>query len=128
MKNIISKTITTILKQIKSDVTIYADSVMQSNKPFYLVLAIDDGSTDNIGVNVQNKAFLIDIALVDNVSDKESKKMIEGLTAQCGAFFNVLEIEGNQIFSEDYQTYETDGVQHISFKVAFPQLIEWSEI
>lgn len=128
MKNIISKTITTILKQIKSDATIYADDVMQSNKPFYIVLAIDESATDNVGVNVQNKAYLVDIALVDNVSDKESKKMVQGLTEQCGAFLNVLTIEGNEMFPEEYQAYETDGVQHISFKVAFPQLIEWSEI
>lgn len=127
MKNIISKTITTIIKQIKSDATIYADDVMQSSKPFYIVLAIDEGGTQNVGLNVQNKAYLVDIALVDNVSDKESKKMVQSLTEQCGAFFNVLNIDGNELFPEDYQVYEADGLQHISFTVAFPQLIEWSE-
>ena len=128
IKSRILKVITSTLKEIKPDATIYQDSVMQSSKPFYFVLSVDEGGTANVGINVQNKAYLVDIALVDNESTKQSKKMIEDLTEQCGSFFNVLEIEGNQIFPEDYLAYESDGIQHVSFTVAFPQYIEWSEI
>lgn len=127
IKTRILRAITTKLKEIKPDATIYQDSVMQSSKSFYFVLALDEGGIANVGINVQNKAFLVDIALVDNENTKQSKQMIEDLTAQCGSFFNVLEIEGNQIFPEDYLAYESDGVQHVSFTVAFPQFIEWSE-
>lgn len=127
MKSRISKVVTNTLKQIKPDATIYADSVMQSDKDFYIVLSLEEGGTENAGINVQNISFLVDIAFVDNHGTKESKKMIEDLLAQCGSFFNVLEIEGNQIFPENYLPYKNDGVQHIGFTVAFPQYIEWSE-
>ena len=39
----------------------------------------------------------------------------------------MLNLDGNELFPEDYQTFKTDGIQHINFNVAFPQLIEWSE-
>lgn len=124
IENRILRAITTKLKEIKSDVTIYQDSVMQSSKPFYIVLSLEEGGTDNVGINVQNKAFLVDIALVDN---QDNKPLVKDITAKCGSFFNVLEIEGNLIFPEDYLAYKSDGVQHVSFTVAFPQSIEWSE-
>ena len=127
MKNRILKVITQQLKAIKSDATIYSDSVMQSTKDFYFVLSVGEGATQNVGINVQNKAWLVDIVLVDNQQTDESKRTIESLVAQCGAFFNVLEIEGNQVFPEEYQVYESDGLQHVGFTVAFPQYIEWSE-
>lgn len=128
MKSRLFKVITSTIKQMKPDVTIYADSVMQSDKKFYIVLSLEEGGTDNVGINVQNTSFVVDIAFVDNQGTKESKKMIEDLLAQCGSFFNVLDIEGNQIFPENYLPYKSDGIQHIGFTVAFPQYIEWSEI
>ncbi|MGM0124683.1 hypothetical protein IGI37_002077 [Enterococcus sp. AZ194] len=124
----IIKVITSTLKAIKADATIYLDSVMQSSKPFYLVLSVDEGGTDNVGLNVQNKVYLVDVAFIDNKETTESKQMIEDLIAQCGSFFNVLNIDGNQVFPDNYLAYESDGVPHISFNVAFPQKIEWSEI
>jgi hypothetical protein len=127
IKDRIIKVITATLKEIKSDVIIYLDSVMQSKNTLYLVLSVDEGGTDNAGINVQNKSYLVDIAFIDNKETTESKKMIEDLIIQCGSFFNVLNIDGNQVFPENYLAYESDGVQHISFNVAFPQKIEWSE-
>lgn len=107
-----------------SDAPIYLDDVMQSDEPFYFVLAIEDSLTDNVGINVQNKAYSVDIALVDN---KPNKQLVTSLTEDCGAFFNVIDIDGNQLFPEDYKTFKTDGVQHVNFTLAFPQQIEWSE-
>lgn len=124
MKDKIIKAISDKLKQIYSEGTIYLDSVMQSTKDFYFVLSVMESGTDNVGIDVQNQSFLVDIALVSN---KQDKKFMNNLVSQCGAFFNVLEIEGNTIFPEDYLPDETDGVQHIRFTVAFPQYIEWSE-
>lgn len=124
MKEKVIAAISNKLKQIYSGGTIYLDSVMQSEKDFYFVLSVMESGTDNVGIDVQNIAFLIDIALVDNKKDDE---LIKGLVSRCGAFFNVLEIEGNAIFPEDYLPDKVDGVQHIRFTVAFPQYIEWSE-
>lgn len=124
MRNKIIKAISTKLKQIYPEGTIYLDSVMQSTKDFYFVLSVMESGTDNVGIDVQNQSFLVDIALVSN---KQDKKFMNNLVSQCGAFFNVLEIEGNTIFPEDYLPDETDGVQHIRFTVAFPRYIEWSE-
>lgn len=128
MKKRIIKTITSKLKQIKSDATIYLDSVLQSDKDFYFILAVESTGTENVGINVQNKSFLVDIALVNSKNKKEIAVMIEDLVEQCGSFFNVLNIDGNDLFPLDYTDYETDGIQHIRFNVAFPQEIEWSEI
>lgn len=124
MKDGIIAAISNKLKQIYSDGTIYLDSVMQSEKDFYFVLSVMESGTDNVGIDVQNIAFLIDIALVDNKKDDE---LINQLVSRCGAFFNVLEIEENTVFPEDYLPDKVDGVQHIRFTVAFPQYIEWSE-
>jgi hypothetical protein len=127
MKDEILAVVVMTLKQIKSDLTIYLDSVMQSDKELYSVLSIEEAGTENIGKNIQNKAWLVDIAFVDNVMNNQSKKEMDALTVNCGAFFNALEIDGNEIYPEDYQVYETDGVPHVTFNVAFPQIIEWSE-
>lgn len=127
MKDEILAVVVMTLKQIKSDLTIYLDSVMQSDKELYSVLSIEEAGTENIGKNIQNKAWLVDIAFVDNVMNNQSKKEMDALTVNCGAFFNALEIDGNEIYPEDYQVYETDGVSHVTFNVAFPQIIEWSE-
>lgn len=124
MKDKLISVISRKLKQIYSDGTIYLDSVMQSEKDFYFVLSVMESGTDNVGIDVQNIAFLIDIALVDNKKDDD---LINKLLSRCGAFFNVLEIEDNTIFPEDYLPDKVDGVQHIRFTVAFPQYIEWSE-
>lgn len=124
MKSKIMRSITQKLKQIEPVAAIYEDSVMQSSKDFYFVLSVEPAGTENVGINVQNKAFLVDIALVDN---KPNKNLINEIVSQCEAFFNVLEIDDNQIFPEDYMPDKTDGVQHIRFTVAFPQYIEWSE-
>lgn len=124
MKSKIMRAITRKLKQIEPAAAIYEDSVMQSSKDFYFVLSVEPAGTKNVGINVQNKAFLVDIALVDN---KPNKNLINEIVSQCEAFFNVLEIDDNQIFPEDYMPDKTDGVQHIRFTVAFPQYIEWSE-
>lgn len=124
MKDKIIKAIVGKLKQIYSEGTIYLDSVMQSSKDFYFVLSVMESGTENVGIDVQNIGFLIDIALVDNKKDDD---LINKLVSRCGAFFNVLEIEGNTILPEDYLPDEVDGVQHIRFTVAFPQYIEWSE-
>ena len=121
MKKRIIKSITTKLKQIKSDATIYLDSVLQSDKDFYFVLVVESSGTENVGINVQNKTFLVDIALVNSKNKKEIAVMIEDLVEQCGAFFNVLNIDGNDLFPLDYTDYDTDGIQHIRFNVAFPQ-------
>ena len=48
-----------------SDAPIYLDNVMQSSEPFYFVLSVEESMTDNVGQNVQNKAYNVDIALVD---------------------------------------------------------------
>lgn len=120
----ILSTIMGILKQIKPDATVYLDSVMQSDKPLYFILSIEEGGTENVGVTIQNTSFIVDIAIVDN---KENNKLVRDLTTQCGSFFNVLEIDGNQLLPENYLPYKSDGVQHVSFSVAFPQQIEWSE-
>ncbi|MGX7132350.1 phage tail terminator family protein [Enterococcus songbeiensis] len=125
MRSKIVSTITKILKQVYPGATVYGDSVMQSKKDFYFVLSVMHAGAENIGINIQNKAFFVDIALVDNKSDKN---LVQNLVSQCEAFFNVLEIDGNQIFPEDYLPDKVDGVQHIQFTVAFPQYIEWSEI
>ncbi|HCW2817495.1 TPA: hypothetical protein OXB51_002642 [Enterococcus faecalis] len=119
----ILKMLTSKIKQF-SDVPIYLDDVMQSSEPFYFVLSIEESMTDNVGQNVQNKAYNVDIALVDS---KKNRQLVTSLTENCGAFFNVLNLDGNELFSEDYQTFKTDGIQHVNFNVAFPQLIEWSE-
>lgn len=124
MKSKIMRAITQKLKQIEPVAAIYEDSVMQSSKDFYFVLSVEPAGTENVGINVQNKAFLVDIALVDN---KPNKNLINEIVSQCEAFFNVIEIDNNQIFPEDYMPDKTDGVQHIRFTVAFPQYIEWSE-
>lgn len=124
MKDKIIKAISAKLKQIYPDGTIYLDSVMQSSKDFYFVLSVMESGTENVGIGVQNQSFLVDIALVSNKQDKE---FINSLVSRCGAFFNVLEIDGNTIFPEDYLPDEVDGVQHIRFTAAFPQYIEWSE-
>lgn len=124
MKSKIMRAITQKLKQIEPVAAIYEDSVMQSSKDFYFVLSVEPAGTENVGINVQNKAFLVDIALVDN---KSNKNLINEIVSQCEAFFNVIEIDNNQIFPEDYMPDKTDGVQHIRFTVAFPQYIEWSE-
>lgn len=128
MKKRIIKAITSKLKEIKSDATIYLDSVLQSDKDFYFILAVESAGTENVGLNVQNKTFLVDIALVNSKNKKEITVMIEDLVEQCGSFFNVLNVDGNGLFPLDYTDYETDGIQHIRFNVAFPQEIEWSEI
>lgn len=119
----ILKMLTDTIKQF-SDAPIYLDNVMQSSEPFYFVLSVEESMTDNVGQNVQNKAYNVDIALVDS---KKDKQLVKSLTESCGAFFNVLNLDGNELFPEDYQTFKTDGIQHINFNVAFPQLIEWSE-
>ena len=87
------------------------------------MLSLEESLTDNVGQNVQNKAYNVDIALVDS---KKDKQLVTSLTESCG-LFNVLNLDGNELFPEDYQTFKTDGIQHINFNVAFPQLIEWSE-
>lgn len=127
MKKRIIKAVTSKLKQIKPDATIYLDSVMQSSKPFYFVLSVESSGTENVGLNVQNRSFTVDIAMVNSKQTEEVDVMIEGLIEQCGSFFNVLIIDENQLFPLDYLDFETDGVQHINFTVAFPQQIEWSE-
>lgn len=127
MREKILAVVTLTLKQIKPDLTIYLDSVMQSNKELYSVVSIEEAGTENVGKNIQNKAWLVDIAFVDNVMTNESKNKTRALTDVCGAFFNLLEIDGNEIFPEMYQVFETDGVAHVTFNVAFPQIIEWSE-
>jgi hypothetical protein len=127
MREKILAVVTLTLKQIKSDLTIYLDSVMQSDKELYSVVSIEEAGTENVGKNIQNKAWLVDIAFVDNVMTNESKNKTKALTDACGAFFNLLEIDGNEIFPEMYQVFETDGVAHVTFNVAFPQIIEWSE-
>ena len=127
MKKRIIKAITSKLKQIKPDATIYLDSVMQSSKPFYFVLSVESSGTENVGLNVQNRSFTVDIAMVNSKQTEEVDVMIEDLVEQCGSFFNVLIIDENQLFPLDYLDFETDGVQHINFTVAFPQQIEWSE-
>lgn len=124
MKSKLTRAITQKLKQIVPNATIYEDSTMQSSKDFYFVLSIMHAGVENVGINVQNKEFLVDIALVEN---KPNKDLVEEIVSQCEAFFNVIEIDGNQIFPESYMPDETDGVQHIRFTVAFPQYIEWSE-
>lgn len=127
MREKILAVVTLTLKQIKSNLTIYLDSVMQSDKELYSVVSIEEAGTENVGKNIQNKAWLVDIAFVDNVMTNESKNKTKALTDACGAFFNLLEIDGNEIFPEMYQVFETDGVAHVTFNVAFPQIIEWSE-
>lgn len=124
MKSKLTRAIAQKLKQIVPNATIYEDSTMQSSKDFYFVLSIMHAGVENVGINVQNKEFLVDIALVEN---KPNKDLVEQIVSQCEAFFNVIEIDGNQIFPESYMPDETDGVQHIRFNVAFPQYIEWSE-
>ncbi|MEG7632663.1 hypothetical protein SQL88_08250, partial [Enterococcus faecalis] len=78
------KMLTSKIKQF-SDAPIYLDDVMQSSKPFYFVLSIEESMTDNVGQNVQNKAYNVDIALVDS---KKNKQLVTSLTESCGAFFN----------------------------------------
>ncbi len=124
MKEKIISAVSSKLKQVYSSSTIYLDSVMQSSKDFYFVLSVMESGTENAGIDIQNVSFLVDIALVDNKGDVE---FINRLVSRCGAFFNVLKIEGNTIFPEDYLPDKVDGVQHIRFTVAFPQYIEWSE-
>jgi hypothetical protein len=50
---------------------IYVADVMQSSEPFYFVLSLEESLTDNVGQNVQNKAYNVDIALVDSKKDKQ---------------------------------------------------------
>jgi len=71
MKDRIIAAISSKLKQIYSEGTIYLDSVMQSTKDFYFVLSVMEAGTENVGIDVQNMAFLVDIALVDNKKDDE---------------------------------------------------------
>ena len=118
MKDKIIAEISSKLKEIYPDGTIYLDSVMQSTKDFYFVLSVMESGTENVGIDVQNVSFLIDIALIDNKSDK---KLVNELVSCCGAFFNTT------LFPENYLPDETDGVQHIRFTLGFPQYIEWSE-
>ena len=124
MRNKIIKAVTQKLKAIYPDGTVYLDSVMQSDKDFYFILAVDPSGTENVGVDVQNESYLVDIALVDN---KGNKTLVNNIVSQCGAFFNVLLLDGQIVLPEDYLPDETDGVWHVRFTVAFPQYIEWSE-
>ena len=124
MKDKIIAEISSKLKEIYPDGTIYLDSVMQSTKDFYFVLSVMESGTENVGIDVQNVSFLIDIALIDNKSDK---KLVNELVSRCGAFFNTITIDSQILFPENYLPDETDGVQHISFTLGFPQYIEWSE-
>ena len=124
MRNTIIKAVTQKLKAIYPDGTVYLDSVMQSDKDFYFVLAVDPSGTENVGIDVQNESYLVDIALVDN---KGNKTLVNNVVSQCGAFFNVLLLDGQVVQPEDYLPEETDGVWHVRFTVAFPQYIEWSE-
>ena len=124
MRNKIIKAVTQKLKAIYPDGTVYLDSVMQSDKDFYFVLAVDPSGTENVGIDVQNESYLVDIALVDN---KGNKTLLNNIVSQCGAFFNVLLLDGQIVLPEDYLPDETDGVWHVRFTVAFPQYIEWSE-
>ena len=64
--------LTDTIKQF-SDAPIYLDNVMQSSEPFYFVLSVES-MTDNVGQNVQNKAYNVDIALVDSKKDKQLVK------------------------------------------------------
>lgn len=124
MRNKIIKAVTQKLKAIYPDGTVYLDSVMQSDKDFYFILAVDPSGTENVGIDVQNESYLVDIALVDN---KGNKTLVNNVVSQCGAFFNVLLLDGQIVLPEDYLPDETDGVWHVRFTVAFPQYIEWSE-
>lgn len=124
MRNKIIKVISQKLKAIHPGAVIYLDSVMQSDKDLYFVLSVDPGGTENVGINVQNESYLVDIALVDN---KGNKTLVNNIVSQCGAFFNVLLLDGQIVQPEDYLPEETDGVWHVRFTVAFPQYIEWSE-
>lgn len=124
MKARIRKAIVKKLKQIKPDAKIYEDSVMQSTESFYFVLSIDDSGTDNVGINVQNKAWLVDIALVDN---PPNRSLVDDVLSDCSAHFNQITIDGQEMFPENYVTNETDGVWHVQMTIAFPQYIEWSE-
>lgn len=124
MRNKIIKAVTQKLKAIYPGGTVYLDSVMQSDKDFYFVLAVDPSGTENAGIDVQNESYLVDIALVDN---KGNKTLVNNVVSQCGAFFNVLLLDGQIVLPEDYLPDETDGVWHVRFTVAFPQYIEWSE-
>ena len=65
--------LTDTIKQF-SDAPIYLDNVMQSSEPFYFVLSVS--MTDNVGQNVQNKAYNVDIALVDSKKDKQLVKAV----------------------------------------------------
>lgn len=124
MKDKIIAEISSKLKEIYPDGTIYLDSVMQSTKDFYFVLSVMESGTENVGIDVRNVSFLIDIALIDNKSDK---KLVNELVSCCGAFFNTITIDSQTLFPENYLPDETDGVQHIRFTLGFPQYIEWSE-
>lgn len=124
MRNKIIKAVTQKLKAIYPDGTVYLDSVMQSDRDFYFILAVDPSGTENVGVDVQNESYLVDIALVDNTGNKT---LVNNIVSQCGAFFNVLLLDGQIVLPEDYLPDETDGVWHVRFTVAFPQYIEWSE-
>ncbi|OQO68432.1 hypothetical protein BH747_12195 [Enterococcus villorum] len=124
MKDKIIATISSKLKEIYPAGTIYLDSVMQSTKEFYFVLSVMESGTENVGIDIQNVSFLVDIALIDN---KHNKKLINELVSRCGTFFNTITIDEQTLFPEDYLPDETDGVQHIRFTLTFPQYIEWSE-
>lgn len=124
MRDKILKAVTQTLKAIEPSLVIYQDSVMQSSKPFYVVLSLEEGGTDNAGLNVQNKSWLVDIAFVDNENNVAKPRT---LAEQCGAFFNSLEVDNHTITPNNYLPYETDGIYHVSFTVAFPQLIEWRD-
>lgn len=124
MKDKIIAAISRKLKEIYPGGTIYLDSVMQSTKDFYFVLSVMESGTENVGIDIQNVSFLIDIALIDN---KPNGKLINELVSRCGTFFNTITIDEQILFPKAYLPDETDGVQHIRFTLEFPQYIEWSE-
>lgn len=83
MKDKIIAAISRKLKEIYPDGTIYLDSVMQSTKDFYFVLSVMESGTENVGIDIQNVSFLIDIALIDN---KPNRNLINELVSRCGTF------------------------------------------
>ena len=54
MKDEIIAAISSKLKEIYPDGTIYLDSVMQSTKDFYFVLSVMESGTENVGIDIQN--------------------------------------------------------------------------
>lgn len=76
MREKILAVVTLTLKQIKSNLTIYLDSVMQSDKELYSVVSIEEAGTENVGKNIQNKAWLVDIAFVDKMNQKIKPELL----------------------------------------------------